>query len=1609
MAEDALNELLEAAHAVAGRSQPVEFEVDLADFLPRFYEDVAPDDLIGKDPIDVVGPATHMLRLAAVRPQGTAVVDVFTPTVAANEWTCGHTVVEVITDDMPFLLDSVVSAITQAGRSLHMVAHPIYSVRRDVAGDLQAVLPDAAEAVPGVVRESWIHLEIDLDSDPARHEELKKILLKVLRDVREAVEDWQRMTAQALALADELRENPPSSVPPGYAEEAAEFLQWLAEGNYTFLGYRMYDLVRDPDPTALVSQPGTGLGLLRSDRVQSQSFSEMPPAVRAHAAEPRVLVLTKANSRSTVHRPVHLDYVGVKRFDADGRVIGEHRFIGLFTSSTYNQSVTQIPVLRRRVDELFELCGFGPGTHSGKDLLQFCEIYPRDDFFQTDAEELFPIARAVLQIHQRRQTRLFSRHDRYGRYVSCLVYLPRDRYNTHVRERVQTKLLQAYGGASVDHTALLTESVLARLHIVVHMPQGVAIPDVDETALEAELAQAVKSWDDHLTQALVTAVGEERAGDLLGKFSGTFPEAYKEDAAAREAVADIVNLDALGDAGISVSLALPALVTSLRDRRFTIYRAGPPVSLASVIPILNGFGVEVLDERPYNVTGLDGVSRHIYDFGLRLPDEEMPNDATFTQRFSEAFLACWGMQADADGLNTLVTTGGLDWREVAAVRAWVEYARQIGTPFSAQYMTEVLVGHTEIVRLLVDLFEARHHPTNFDDKLAKSLHQEVLTALDSVASLDDDRVIRQLLGIVLAILRTNYYQSVEGQPKSWLSFKIDPREVPGMPLPRPMFEIFVTSPRVSGVHLRFGKVARGGLRWSDRREDFRTEVLGLVKAQMVKNSVIVPVGSKGGFIVKNPPPMSNREAFMAEGIDCYKTFISGLLDLTDNLVDGQVVPPADLHRRDGDDTYLVVAADKGTATFSDIANSKALEYGFWLGDAFASGGSVGYDHKAMGITARGAWEAVKRHFLEMGVDTQSQDFTVVGVGDMSGDVFGNGMLLSEHIRLVAAFDHRDIFLDPDPDAAKSFKERKRLFELSRSSWADYNEKLISSGGGVYSRSLKSIPISKQVRKILGIADGVKSMTPNDLLHAILQAPVDLLWNGGIGTYVRSASESNAEVGDKANDAIRVTGSQLRCKVVGEGGNLGLTQLGRIEAAENGVQLNTDAIDNSAGVDTSDHEVNIKILLDRIVAVGDLTTKQRNELLAAMTEDVGDLVLANNYWQNMLLSNGRSQNGALLPVHQRVMSALEARGLLDRQIEFLPTDEQITERIKMGTGLSSPELSVLLAWSKIALTDDLMATSVDADAWAKEALAEYFPPDLRSRYGDRLDEHPLRKEIVITMLANDIVNHGGITFVHRAVEETGASIEEIARAYVAVRQIFDLDGIWQEIEALDRVAPTAAQNALYLEVRRLLDRSVRWVLTTRGGVLDVSALIGGVHPVVHALTSKVPDYLRGTEQQRLKQRADDFVALGAPEPLAIRVAACLDQYSLLDVADIAAREKEDPASVADLYFAVSERFGVDALLMQISNLDRADRWSALARGAVRQDLYAAQAGLTVRVLRRTDKGLSPEDRVAEFEKANPEGLARARGTLDEIRASGPPSLATVSVALRLLRNVSQQGV
>jgi glutamate dehydrogenase len=1580
-----------------------------ARFLRRYYRGVAADDIVGRDPVDVFGAALSNRELAALRPKGTANVRVFTPTVEEHGWASGHTVVEIVTDDMPFLVDSVTSCLGRSESSIHLVIHPQLVVRRTITGELVEVLEESSsDHLPAdALVESWMHVEVDRQPATRTLEQLAADLRRVLSDVREAVEDWPKMTEAALRTADEISSTPPP-LPDAESSEGWELLRWLADDNFTFLGYREYDLVRHGDEDALVPRPGTGLGILRSDKSVSSSFAALPAEVRAKAREPRMLVLTKANSRSTVHRPAYLDYVGVKTFDAEGSVSGERRFLGLFTSSSYTQSVQRIPVLRRKVREVLDASGFAADSHSGKDLLEILETYPRDELFQIPVEKLLPTALAVLHLQERRQTRLFLRKDVYGRFMSCLVYLPRDRYTTDVRVEMEQILREAFGGASVDYTVRVSESVLARLHFVVRVAKHDTVPDVDEAELEQRLVDATRSWADDFADALVDQCGEEETTRLLKVYGEAFPEAYKEDFPARTAVADLRQLEALADSTTALNLYVP-LGAAPGERRFKIYRAGAPVSLSLVLPVLQRMGVEVVDERPYEVERAGTPPVWIYDFGLRY---DGPADAGDVKtRFQEAFAAAWAGQAESDGFNTLVLRAGLSWRQAMVLRAYAKYLRQAGSTFSQEYLEQCLVSYVPITRLLVRLFEASLDPAvpGEREELTSALVEEVEGALDSVASLDHDRILRSYLALIRATLRTSYFQpGPDGRPKAYVSFKLDSQRVLDLPAPRPKYEIWVYSPGVEGVHLRFGAVARGGLRWSDRREDFRTEILGLVKAQAVKNAVIVPVGAKGGFIVKNAKAdPSDREAVLAEGIERYRTFVSALLDVTDNLVDGVVVPPSRVVRHDGDDPYLVVAADKGTASFSDIANEVSQQYGFWLGDAFASGGSEGYDHKVMGITARGAWESVKRHFRELGTNTQTEDFSVVGVGDMSGDVFGNGMLLSEHIRLLAAFDHRHIFLDPTPDTAASYAERRRLFDLPRSSWDDYNHALLSRGGGIYPRSAKSVPVSAEVRAALGIAAGASHLTPQELMKAILSAPVDLLWNGGIGTYVKASTESSADVGDKANDAIRVDGRDLRCVVVGEGGNLGCTQRGRIEAAQKGVRLNTDAIDNSAGVDTSDHEVNIKILLDGAVRAGDLTGKQRNELLASMTDDVAEHVLRDNYEQNVLLGNARVQSHSMLPVHQRFIRELEQHGELDRDLEFLPREAEINARFAAGLGLTSPEFSVLVAYSKMTLKHQLLSSGLPDEPYFRSVSRRYFPPPIQQSYGDRIDAHPLRREIVTTGVVNDMINRAGITFVYRASEETGGTAVEIARVFSVVREVFELPAFWARVEALDNVVSTVAQTALYLECRRLMDRATRWLLQARRSLVDVDVELAHF-AAMPELRAMVPSLLRGVESERLQRRTAEMVALGVPEDLAQDTAAMLDAFSLLDVVELSQSSGEPPEQVGRLYYALSERFEVDRMLTRITSLPRDDRWAALARMALRYDLYGALAGLTRNVLAVTAGMTDPDERIKAWEDRNAEGLARARGTLEAISTSESFDLATLSVALRVIRTLVPSG-
>ncbi|GHC45189.1 NAD-glutamate dehydrogenase [Streptomyces flavofungini] len=1624
--------------AAADQADPADPSKVLA-FLQRYYLHTAPEDLSDRDPVDVFGAAYSHYRLAETRPQGTANVRVHTPTVEENGWTCSHSVVEVVTDDMPFLVDSVTNELSRQGRGIHVVIHPQVVVRRDLTGKLLEVLPEGqnvgAERPHDAVTESWIHVEIDRETDRADLKQITADLLRILSDVRETVEDWDKMRDAALRIADELPTEPTADdVRDQEVEEARELLRWLSADHFTFLGYREYDLT---DEDSLAAVPGTGLGILRADPHHSEdddhhpvspSFNRLPADARAKAREHKLLVLTKANSRSTVHRPSYLDYVGVKKFDEHGNVVGERRFLGLFSSAAYTESVRRVPVIRRKVEEVLKGAGFTPNSHDGRDLLQILETYPRDELFQTPADELRAIVTSVLYLQERRRLRLYLRKDEYGRYYSALVYLPRDRYTTGVRLRIIDILKEELNGASVDFTAWNTESILSRIHFVVRVPKGGEVPDLsdaDVERIEARLVEAARSWADGFGEALTAELGEERAAELLRRYANAFPEGYKADHTPRAAVADLVHLERLSQQSqqdFALSLYEP-VGAAPDERRFKIYRSGAQISLSAVLPVLQRLGVEVTDERPYELRCSDRTSAWIYDFGLRMPKAQNGNGDYLGDdgrgRFQEAFAAAWTGEAEVDGFNSLVLRAGLNWRQAMVLRAYAKYLRQAGSTFSQDYMEDTLLNNVHTTRLLVSLFEARMSPDRqrAGTELTDGLLEELDGALDQVASLDEDRILRSFLTVIKATLRTNFFQSASegsdkrgqeaggGKPHSYVSMKLDPQAIPDLPEPRPAYEIWVYSPRVEGVHLRFGKVARGGLRWSDRREDFRTEILGLVKAQMVKNTVIVPVGAKGGFVAKQlPDPSVDRDAWLAEGVACYKTFISALLDITDNLVAGEVVPPADVVRHDEDDTYLVVAADKGTATFSDIANAVAESYNFWLGDAFASGGSAGYDHKGMGITARGAWESVKRHFRELGHDTQTEDFTAVGVGDMSGDVFGNGMLLSEHIRLVAAFDHRHIFIDPNPDAATSYAERRRLFELPRSSWADYNKELLSAGGGIFPRSAKAIQLNAHIRQALGIETGGAKMTPAELMQAILKAPVDLLWNGGIGTYVKASTESHADVGDKANDAIRVDGADLRVKVVGEGGNLGLTQLGRIEFARAGGRINTDAIDNSAGVDTSDHEVNIKILLNAVVQAGDMTVKQRNKLLAEMTDEVGQLVLRNNYAQNTALANSVFESPSLLHAHQRFMRRLGREGQLDRGLEFLPADRQIRELLSSGRGLSQPELAVLLAYTKIVAADELIHTTLPDDDYLRRLLHAYFPKALREKFADQVDAHALRREIITTVMVNDTVNSGGSTFLHRLREETGASLEEIVRAQLCAREIFGLGEVWDAVEALDNEVAADVQTRVRLHCRRLVERGTRWLLNNRPQPLQLAETVEFFRAGVDQVWTELPKLMRGSDLEWYENIREELAGAGVPDELAQRVAGFSSAFPSLDIVAVADRMGKDPLAVAEVYYDLADRLRITQLMDRIIELPRADRWQSMARASIREDLYAAHSALTADVLAVGNGTATPEQRFKAWEEKNAAILGRARTTLEEIQGSDAFDLANLSVAMRTMRTL-----
>ena len=1589
----------------------------LGQVIRQFYAHVPPDDVVARDAEDLYGAASSLWDFAAQRRPGHAKIRVFNPRPAEHGWRSGRTIVEIVNDDMPFLVDSVTAALNGIDLIVHLIIHPVLRLRRDGAGKIVELLDEAASDGAGSLRESLMHVEISEQNDPARREAIAARLLSVLDDVRHAVADWPAMRKALTATLDNL-ENRKLPMAAREVNEVAAFLRWLDEENFTFLGYREYRYrPTKTDDSVVVAK--SGLGILRDDDYSVfdglRHFAALPREVQDYLREPRLLTISKSNQRATVHRASFMDAIGVKIFDDEGEVLGEKLFIGLFTSLAYSRSPRAIPILRLKVQRTMTRAGFSPTSHDGKALQHILDTFPRDELLQIGEDDLFETALGILNLQERQRIALFLRRDPLERFVSCLVYVPRERYSTDLRRRVAAILAEACNGAIAGFTTQLDEAVLARVHFMIETVRG-KVPAIDTAEIERRLAEAGRVWSDRLQEALIAAKGEDAALSLLQRYGNAFPTAYRENVPIADAVFDIDCLEAVrGGLPLGVKLYArgggdPAALG------LKIFHAGRPVALSDVLPMLENMGLKVIGEVPHAIA-LDGKSGAAWIQDIDLLARVSPEAADLAiagirPRFEDAFGRVSSGEMENDGLNRLVLAAGLSWHQVVILRLYAKVLRQAGSTFSQAYMEDALAAHPAIAGLLVALFERQFDPAaqarnggTGDVADVEGIVAAIEQRLDDVANLDEDRILRSFLLLVRKSLRTNYYQRTPaGQAKPYLSVKLASLEIDLLPAPRPLVEIFVYSPRVEAIHLRGGKVARGGIRWSDRREDFRTEVLGLVKAQMVKNTVIVPVGSKGGFFVKKAPAGGDRDAQLAEGIACYRLFINGLLDITDNLVDGKVVNPHDVVRHDADDPYLVVAADKGTATFSDIANAISIEHNYWLGDAFASGGSHGYDHKGMGITAKGAWESVKRHFRALGRDCQSQDFTCVGIGDMSGDVFGNGMLLSEHIRLVAAFDHRHVFLDPNPDAARTFVERQRLFKVPRSSWDDYDKSLISAGGGVYPRSAKSIPVSPEVRVALGLKPDVEHLAPTDLLSAILKAPVDLLWNGGIGTYIKSSGETHAEVSDRANNGLRINGADVRAKIIGEGGNLGMTQKGRIEAAQKGVLLNTDFIDNSAGVDTSDHEVNIKILLNDAVQRGELGFDARNAQLAAMTDEVGQLVLWDNYRQNQAITLMEHQSVHRIGSMAHFIRTLEAEGTLDRQVENLPSEAELAERKSRGLGLTRPELAVLLSYDKMRLFQQLLDSDVPEDPYLSKELVRYFPTPLHEKYAAHMQRHRLKREIIATAVTNSTINRMGATFMMRMQEDTGQGPAAIAKAYTAAREILEARELWAEIEALDAKVAENTQIDAIKQIWSLLRHMTRWLLNRPGGSLDIAANVERYQAGVSALRKALPGVLTPTGKGDFSSSQEKWEGLGLPAELALRMARMPELRAALDMVEVSQQSGQPIEKVAGVFYELGEALDLEWLRDQIEALPVEGHWHAQARGSLLDELNHQHRALSLQVLNLGggSKDVSPVQAWLQRDDAT---LQYTRGMLAEILTQNA-DYPIASVAVRRLAQLAQ---
>ncbi len=1572
-------------------------------YIREFYAGVLADDILESTPEDLYGAALSLMQFAAGRKPNQAKVRAYNPQPKKDGWSAPHTIIEIVNDDMPFLVDSVTMELNVSNLTVHLVVHPIFNARRDGAGKLTALDTGATDDDKWIC-ESHMQIQVEEQTSPEALREIEENVSRILGDVRLAVEDWPKMLARVSEVTKTLRKTPPP-VPEEELAEAISFLEWIHDNNFTLIGCREIDIAQQGSKTSVAVAPKSGLGILRDDAVEVFSglrqMGKMPPEVQDFLQKPQPLLITKSSLRSTVHRPAPLDAIAVKKFDKDGKVIGESVFVGLFTSAAYSMSPRRIPVLRRKVDEVMSRSGFDPRSHSGKALMHVLENFPRDELLQIEADTLEEIGIGVVNLQERQRVALFVRRDPFERFVSAFVYVPRERYNPALRRGFESILAAEFNGIVAQHNAQFGDDPLGRLHFTIATRPG-AIPDYDIRKIEARLKDAGRTWSDRLQEVLAESHGEEAGNRVYRRYAEAFPTAYRERSSAQTAIVDASQIEAaLVHGGLAMNL-YHSTAAEEPELRFKIYKVGEALTLSDVLPVLENMGLKVMSEIPFEIApaGANAVVR-IHDFGLVTSDGAAADLDSVRDGFHESFERIWRGEMEDDGFNRLVLSAKLHWRDVVILRAYCKYLRQAGIPFSQEYMEETLAKNGALAGLIVKLFHTRFDPGYTGKRQVEeiTIADEINEGLEAVSNLDEDRIIRRYLNMVMVTLRTNFYQhDEEGAPMPYLTFKFDSRNIDELPLPRPLREIFVYSPRFEGVHLRFGFVARGGLRWSDRREDFRTEVLGLVKAQQVKNAVIVPVGSKGGFVLKKAPPPSDREAFMEEGIAVYKTFISAMLEVTDNLSGDEVVPPKDLLRKDEDDAYLVVAADKGTATFSDYANEVARARGFWLDDAFASGGSAGYDHKKMGITARGAWESVKRHFREMGRDIQSENFTVVGCGDMSGDVFGNGMLLSEHICLVGAFNHMHIVVDPNPDPAKTFAERRRLFDLAKG-WGDYDASLISKGGGIFERSAKSIKISPEMKALFEIT--ADELTPGELIHAMLLAQVDLLWFGGIGTYIKASTESHAAAGDRANDSVRVDGEALRCKVVGEGANLGATQLGRIEFARKGGCINTDSIDNSAGVDCSDHEVNIKIALGDVVQRGEMTMKQRDSLLAKMPNEVAALVLRSNYQQSQALSVTQARSYRVLDQQQRMMRALERADLLNRQVEFLPDDEEIAERQAARQGLTRPELSVLLAYSKNVNYARLLESDLPDDPMLSEDLTRYFPKPLQKNHAEAIERHRLRREIIATVVTNSMINRVGPTFINEMRYRTGRSVADIARAYTIVREVFELRPLWREIEALDNHTSSKAQIQMLSETGRTLDRMTHWFLRNGDQPLDIKKHIDQYRPGVQVLRENLEALLAPDQMEETRERAGRFARPGVPKKLARQIGQLKALSTTCDIVKIANMAKRPVSDIGQTYFLLGDRFKLDWLRHNANNMTPENPWHQMALAAIIEDMWGTQGDLTQKVLTNGSCGAKAID---GWVGANKEAIHRVEEMVAELEQHGTVDLAMLTVANRELRGL-----